>query len=352
MEVIEKALELAGKAHDGQYRKGTKIPYITHPVAVGMILMKAGYSDHLIAAGILHDTVEDTEITLEEIERGFGPELAHIVAGCSEPDKSLSWEERKEHTIEFLKTASPEIRAVACADKLHNVRSILRDYKQYGDEIWTRFKRGKEQQEWYYQHIVESLGKASTFSLLEELKKEVNQLFNKGLVVEVRQLTSSDAQKYWALRLEALKQSPEAFSSSYEEAVRRENPIDQVIRNFQEEGNYTFGAFENNELIGMVTLLQEKSIKLKHRANIFAMYVTPAKQGLGVGKSLLTRAIDQAKQIHSIEKVNLTVVASNEKAKNLYAALGFKTFGVEEKALIVNGVYYDEEHMVLPLRGE
>lgn len=177
MDIVEKALVLAAQAHDGQYRKGTKIPYITHPVAVGIILMRAGYSDELIAAGILHDTVEDTEITLEDIEREFGPKIAGIVAGCSEPDKSLSWEERKEHTIEYLKTAPSEIRVVACADKLHNIRSILSDYKQQGDEVWTRFKRGKEQQKWYYQNIIDSLGKDSRFSLLDELTKEVNLLF-------------------------------------------------------------------------------------------------------------------------------------------------------------------------------
>ena len=177
MNIVEKALELAAQAHDGQYRKGTTIPYITHPVAVGMILMRAGYSDDLVAAGILHDTVEDTEITLEDIERQFGSQIAQIVAGCSEPDKSLSWEERKEHTIEFLKTASPEIRAAACADKLHNVRSLIDDYQRYGDEIWNRFKRGKEKQEWYYRNIIDSLGTGSTFHLLDALKEEVNRLF-------------------------------------------------------------------------------------------------------------------------------------------------------------------------------
>jgi (p)ppGpp synthase/HD superfamily hydrolase len=177
MDLIEKALEVAGEAHEGQYRKGTKIPYITHPVAVGMILMKAGYGDSIVTAGILHDTVEDTNITLTDIEREFGAEIAEIVAGCSEPDKSLSWEERKEHTIEFLKTASPEIRAVACADKLHNVRSIMSDYEKNGEQVWSRFKRGKEKQQWYYENIIDSLGTGSSFSLLEELKLEVKRLF-------------------------------------------------------------------------------------------------------------------------------------------------------------------------------
>lgn len=168
--------------------------------------------------------------------------------------------------------------------------------------------------------------------------------------MEIRLLLPSDAERYWTLRLEALQQNPEAFTTSYEEAIKRENPIDQVARNFTAEGNFTFGAFENKGLIGVVTLLQENSIKLKHRANIFAMYVTPEKQGLGVGEALLTATVNKAKSIEAIEKINLSVVASNEKAKKLYSKLGFKVFGIEEKAIIVNGIYYDDEHMVLRIK--
>jgi RimJ/RimL family protein N-acetyltransferase len=148
----------------------------------------------------------------------------------------------------------------------------------------------------------------------------------------------------------SLKLHPEAFSTSYEEAITREDPIAQVASNFTTEGNFTFGAFENKELIGMVSLLQEKPIKLEHRANIFAMYVTPNKQGLGLGKALLTAAVSKAKAIEAIEKINLSVVASNENAKKLYTKLGFKVFGFEEKALKVNGVYYTDEHMVLYIK--
>ncbi|MGG1676039.1 HD domain-containing protein [Neobacillus sp. NRS-1170] len=180
MDVIDKALRVASIAHQNQCRKNTDIPYIAHPAAVGMLVLKAGYSDDVVAAAILHDTVEDTELTLEDIVREFGAKIAEIVAGCSEPDKSLSWKARKEHTIEFLKTASVGIRAVACADKLHNIRSILSDYEQVGDKVWDRFNAGRDQQKWYYTNIVESLGSHSTFPLLEDLKKEVDRLFRKG----------------------------------------------------------------------------------------------------------------------------------------------------------------------------
>ena len=177
MDIVEKALQTASKSHEGQYRKNTDIPYITHPVAVGMMLLKAGYSEEIVAAGILHDTVEDTPLSLEDIKKEFGANIAEMVEGSSEPDKSLPWKDRKEHTIEFLKTASEEIRAVVCADKLHNIRSIIRDFEQIGEEVWKRFNAGKEQQKWYYTNVIESLGAKSNFDLLEELRSEVDRLF-------------------------------------------------------------------------------------------------------------------------------------------------------------------------------
>lgn len=177
MDILEKALLAASKSHEGQYRKNTEIPYITHPVTVGFMLLKKGYSEEVVAAGILHDTVEDTPLTLEEIKREFGAKIAEIVEGSSEPDKSLPWKDRKEHTVEYLKTASEDIRAVVCADKLHNIRSIIRDYEQVGEAVWSRFNAGKEQQKWYYTSVVNSLGAQSSFSLLNELRAEVDRLF-------------------------------------------------------------------------------------------------------------------------------------------------------------------------------
>ena len=165
--------------------------------------------------------------------------------------------------------------------------------------------------------------------------------------MEIRLLTPADATNYWALRLEALKNHPEAFLTSYEESVTRENAVEQTARNFTAEGNYTFGAFDKDELIGVVTLLQEQRRKIRHRANIFAMYVTPSSRGLGAGKALMTTAIQKAKDIGGIEQINLNVTASNHIAKQLYIQLGFQEFGQEKNALKIDGVYYDDVYMVL-----
>ena len=181
--MIDLAVEVAVKAHQNQTRKGTDIPYITHPLGVGISLAKVGSPDEVIAAGILHDTLEDTSLTQDNISEKFGDKVASIVKDCSEPDKSLPWDARKKHTIEFLKKASPEVRLVTCADKLHNIRTIISEYEKMGEHVWERFKRGRADQEWYYRGLVESLGHCSNKpgyeSLFQQLKSEVETLFGK-----------------------------------------------------------------------------------------------------------------------------------------------------------------------------
>jgi (p)ppGpp synthase/HD superfamily hydrolase len=142
-----------------------------------MILQQAGCEENIVIAGLLHDTLEDTDTTEEEISALFGPEVLRLVQGASEPDKSLSWEERKQHTLEYLKAADLDIRQLTCADKLHNLRTILRDFEEQGAEIWNKFNRGYEQQKWYYTNLVLSLGDQSTFPLLEQFREEVKSVF-------------------------------------------------------------------------------------------------------------------------------------------------------------------------------
>lgn len=181
MTLIDQAIEFAAHAHRTQKRKGTKIPYISHPYAVGMILQQAGCKEEEIAAGILHDTLEDTKTTEDDLLTLFGTAVLEIVKGCSEPDKGASWEERKQHTLNYLKEAPISVRQVACADKLHNIRSIKRDLAKFGEEAWTRFKRGSESQRWYYTGLVDSLGYTSRFALLDQLQDEVQAVFGLSL---------------------------------------------------------------------------------------------------------------------------------------------------------------------------
>jgi (p)ppGpp synthase/HD superfamily hydrolase len=181
VQLIDRAIEVAAWAHRNQVRKGTDIPYIAHPFAVGLMLSRAGCSDDVVAAGILHDTIEDTHLTAEDLRRDFGEKIASIVEGCSEPDKSLGWEERKRHTIEYMRTAPWDVRAVSCADKLHNLRSIERAIETLGEEVWTRFKRGRADQEWYYRAMLDVLCASRPgepdIPLCREFRDEVERVF-------------------------------------------------------------------------------------------------------------------------------------------------------------------------------
>ena len=159
MEKIFKAIAFAQKAHQGQYRKGTKLPYIVHPLGVMEILSRYQASEDLMIAGILHDTLEDTSTTAEEIEKRFGKRIKELVIAATEPEHDAPWEQRKQHTIDFIKDMEDEeILLLSCADKLHNLNSMIEDYKHIGEELWKRFKRGNSMIE-DYKHIGEELWK-------------------------------------------------------------------------------------------------------------------------------------------------------------------------------------------------
>ena len=165
-----------GRAYQGQVRKGTIIPYIVHPFEVWAILKENNCSAKVQIAGILHDVMEDAEVKAEEIESKFGKDIKDLVATESE-DKSKSWQERKQFTLDELKKASDETKIVCCADKLSNIRSMAYDYSIQGEALFNRFNKGKELQAWYYKGIVDALKSLSGMAMYEELKKKVFELF-------------------------------------------------------------------------------------------------------------------------------------------------------------------------------
>ena len=179
--LVDSALIFAAHAHQHQRRKSTDIPYIVHPVGVMLTLIQCGESDpELLAAALLHDTVEDTGVTLAQLRDQFGPRVAAIVEGCSEPDKRDSWENRKQHTIAYLQTAPRDVQLVSAADKFHNLRSMMTDYAEQGDVLWERFKRGRASIAWYYRAVTDSLlaGELRTHPLIQQLDKAVRVFFD------------------------------------------------------------------------------------------------------------------------------------------------------------------------------
>ncbi len=157
---FERALRLAATGHRDQVRKGTGIPYIEHPVAVAFILDRAGFDEDLVIAGLLHDLVEDTDVTLDQIRQEFGGAVALIVGVCSEvkldaEGNKRPWIDRKRDHLAEVIHATDEVRAVVLADKLHNLTCIRLDLLD-GNPVWETFNAGRDQVLWYYGAMLEA----------------------------------------------------------------------------------------------------------------------------------------------------------------------------------------------------
>jgi len=171
----------------------------------------------------------------------------------------------------------------------------------------------------------------------------------KGEGVNVRELTGDDADDFRRLRLRALREHPDAFGSSYEaeSTAPVEAAAERLRLNAESQDSFTLGAFRGSQLVGMVGFYQETREKTRHRGSIWGMYVPSEEQGKGIGRALLARALELARELPGLEQVELKVVARNGRARGLYASFGFATYGTEPRALLVDGEYLDEEHMVL-----
>jgi len=178
---VSRAVDFATKAHQGQCRKGTNIPYISHPKGVSQILIDHGCSNKLVICGLLHDTLEDTQVTYEDLKKEFGLYVAEIVKNLSHAPGDDSWRGKRSKMIEHLKVAAPDVHLVSCSDKLNNMRAIHGDVDKLGDDFWKRFNASKDDLKWYYcslRDLFKGLAKHRPLSLIaSELEQEVNAVF-------------------------------------------------------------------------------------------------------------------------------------------------------------------------------
>jgi ribosomal protein S18 acetylase RimI-like enzyme len=167
----------------------------------------------------------------------------------------------------------------------------------------------------------------------------------------IRALTEADEAAFWALRLRSLTEHPDAFGTSPEEQAA---PADVLAARFRDEyiappeNNFILGAFDDNgEMTGIVSLRREPRKKLRHKGTVFGVYVAPGSRQRGVARAMLLELIRRAKEMEGLEQINLMVMSANTRAKNLYASLGFETYGTEKHAMKMGETYYDEDLMVL-----
>ena len=178
--LFDKAAKFAIDAHHNTERRGKGYPYIIHPMEAAAIVATMTNDQELLAAAILHDTVEDTDVTIEEIRERFGDRVAVLVQNETAPlDDSLTWREKKAAQLKQLADAPHDSKVVALGDKFSNMSGIALDYRQIGDEVWKRFHapNGKPDVEWYYRSLAEALSELSDTQAYKEYLKLLEEVF-------------------------------------------------------------------------------------------------------------------------------------------------------------------------------
>jgi (p)ppGpp synthase/HD superfamily hydrolase len=177
---FERALLFATRKHAAQTRKGGSVPYISHLLGVAGLVLEAGGDEDLAIAALLHDVAEDCGgvSILNQVRRRFGKRVAHIVEGCSDAFTTPKppWRERKEPYIRHLRTADADTPLVSAADKLHNARSIVADYREHGERIWERFHGKREGTLWYYRALLDEFKRKKPNRIVDELERVVIEL--------------------------------------------------------------------------------------------------------------------------------------------------------------------------------
>lgn len=182
-DLLDRAIVFAVRAHAGTERRGKGYPYIVHPLEAVEIVATMTADQELLSAAALHDTVEDTDVTVEQIRAEFGDRIASLVAdesdempaGISEED---SWHSRKQAAIDRLSRASHDAKIVALGDKLSNMRAIARDYAVKGDALWNIFHvKDRKDHEWHYRGLADALRDLEGTFAYQEFVKLINQVF-------------------------------------------------------------------------------------------------------------------------------------------------------------------------------
>lgn len=196
MNVVEEAFNFAIKAHKGQVRKADQNkPYIVHPIDVSKILSEYNLSEEVIAAGLLHDVLEDTSYSYEDILSLFGEKIAKLVLIATEENKKDSWEERKLRTINKIKNLNLEEKLLLCADKISNLEDMLILFNVKGKKDFSSFKRGEEKQYWYYINIYNSLSLNHQHVMFERLRDLITEVFEKEFYFDDKRYLEKEIKK-------------------------------------------------------------------------------------------------------------------------------------------------------------
>ena len=184
LSILDEAMIFAVNAHSGYMRKGSNIPYILHPMEAAAIVATMTDDEKVVAAAVLHDVVEDTSVTIEDIKAKFGDYIAELVASETEnkresQSKEETWRLRKQETIEHLMySTSREVKLLTLGDKLSNIRAIYKDYQAVGNDVCLRFnQKDSNEHAWYYKAVLEVTGDLHEYPAWQEFKRLVTIMF-------------------------------------------------------------------------------------------------------------------------------------------------------------------------------
>ncbi len=272
--MLEEAIQCAMDHHKGSVRKGTDRPYILHPIETLQILSSLNADTNLMIAGILHDTLEDTDSTLLDIYDRFGADVAALVNAHTE-DKRKIWYMRKLITINALPKGTVRDKMLIMADSVANLRSILRDYKLIGDKLWYQLNAPKELQAWYYSKLNDGLYEMQNYPETENVYWEMTSLFkdlfvtyyvddNKGLLYQIyadgTELVLKKGKPQWnpleskmskkARQIE--RKEAEGIEENWAEpfwSVHELDLSDAVYELYKSDDRYTFITVKEGELL-------------------------------------------------------------------------------------------------------
>lgn len=185
--LLQKAYAYAAAAHAGHERKGTGIPYFTHLITTLNYAMQLTQDREILAAAVLHDTVEDTQITLQDIEKEFGSRIAGFVEAETENKRTElpaheTWEIRKQENIKHLQMAPYEVKIIVLSDKTANAESMVREWRKNGDAMWEKFnQKDKRKHAWYYRSCQKAMSELNDTSVMEIYQAYLDELFGESM---------------------------------------------------------------------------------------------------------------------------------------------------------------------------
>lgn len=178
-EYLDRAIDFAVRAHAGTERRGKGFPYVIHPLEAMAIVSTITSDQELLAAAVLHDTVEDTDVTIDQIRDQFGERVARLVQTESVCDDEGTWHERKQKAIDLIANAPLDAKIVAMGDKLSNMRAIARDYFVQGDKLWNLFHTNDpKDHEWHYRGLADALRDLKDTFAFNEFEWLINRVFS------------------------------------------------------------------------------------------------------------------------------------------------------------------------------